>query len=125
MELKTFVTETLCQIVNGIKEAQAKDESERAGAIAHDLVGWSVGDHLPGVEYGDTVGNAPHQREIVLDEDDRLTEPVAQHPQEIGKVAALFRRKASCGLVEQEQFPVAARVAGDRGGHDSSSAAAR
>jgi hypothetical protein len=27
MELKTFVTETLCQIVNGIKEAQAKDES--------------------------------------------------------------------------------------------------
>src|SRR5688572_19093245 len=80
---------------------------ERAHArIGHDLVRRALGHDRAGVQYGDAVRDAPHEIQIVLDEDDRPPECVAQVAQERREFLSLFRRQARGRLVEEQDAAV-------------------
>src|SRR5688572_15419055 len=81
----------------------ASPREQRANArIGHDLVRRAFGHDCAGVQHGDAIRDAPDEVQIVLDEDDRSPERVAQVAQERRELLSLFLREARRRPVEQQ-----------------------
>ena len=73
----------------------------------------SLGDPLPVVEHGHPFRHVHHDLHVVLDEQDRQVEVLAQRAHEVGQRGRLLGVHPRRRLVEQKQFRLARQRAGD------------
>ena len=81
-------------------------KSTRTSRIVHDRVRRPLRDDRAGIEDRNAVGHAPDQVEIVLDQDHRLAERIAQIAQQYREVTPLVRRQTRRRLVQQEHVTI-------------------
>src|SRR4029078_5252697 len=78
--------------------------------IVLDLTGRSLVDLAAEIQHDDAVGDPHHELHVVLDEQDRETELIAQSPNGVAELVDLGMRQSRRRLVEQQQ----ARLRGHR-----------